>query len=294
MKANPWWVHPALLVTCIIYGANFSIAKSIMPEPIPPFGFIFIRVAVATTFFWLIHLLFVKEQIQVKREYFRLMVCGFFGAAINMLMFFKGLSLTSPVNASLIMTTTPVVVVVASYFILKERITWFKGIGLAMGFGGAVFLIGLHKFSWSNNYLLGDLMNMGNAITYAIFLVLVRPLMIKYHPITVIKWVFLFGFMFIIPFTVYEAAEISFSAFTAFQWGSLLYVVLGATVFAFLANVSALKYVSSSVVAYYTFMQPVVATVIELVAGRETPTIGKLFSALLIFGGVYLVSQRKA
>ncbi len=293
MKSNPWWVHPALLMTGLIYGANYSIAKSVMPEPVSPFGFIFIRVLIACTFFWLISFAIAPERIKSRRDYFRLFGSAIFGAGINMLLFFKGLSMTSPVNGSLIMTLTPVVVVTVSYIVLKESITRRKILGLAFGFSGAVFLIGLHEFSLSNDSLLGDLMVIGNAATYGIYLVLVKPLMARYHPITVAKWVFLFGLFFITPFSISGAMHISFAELTNVQWASVTYVILGTTVFAYLANISALKHVNSSVVGYYIFLQPLFAALIEIATGRELPTIGKLVSAILIFLGVYLVSVKR-
>ena len=293
MKNYPWWVHPLLLTTALIYGGNYSIAKSVMPEPLPPFGFILLRIAGSGVLFWLMHLFFIKEAIQHKRDYARLALCALFGAAINMLLFFDGLSLTSPVNASLIMTTTPIVVVIAAYLLLKERITRRKSLGLALGFGGAVSLIGLHELSWSNSLLLGDLMIMGNAAAYAIYLVLVKPLMARYHAVTVNLWVFFFGGIFVLPFTFQQAAAIPFGTLTMLQWGSIAFVVLLTTFFAYLVNASVLKYASSSLVGYYTFLQPVFATLIEVLAGREVPTVGKLVSAFLIFAGVYLVSVRR-
>ena len=293
MKANPWWVHPVLLTTGLIYGANYSIAKSLMPEPVSAFGFIFLRVLVAGLIFWLLSWAFVNESIESRRDFLKLMASAFFGAAVNMLLFFKGLSMTSPVNGSLIMTLTPVVVVTVSYFVLRERITSRKVLGLALGFGGAVFLIGLHEFSISNESLLGDLMMIGNASTYAVYLVLVKPLMARYHPITVMKWVFLFGLIFITPFSIGEAVSIPFATLNTSQWFSMAYVILGTTVFAYIANAAALKHINSSVVGYYIFLQPLFAALIEVVTGRELPTVGKLISATLIFLGVYLVSVRR-
>lgn len=292
MKARPWWVHPVLLTTGLVYGANYSIAKSVMPEPVSPFGFIFIRVLAAGLLFWLLGYLFVPEKIGSRRDFVKLMASGFFGAAINMLLFFQGLSMTSPVNGSLIMTLTPVVVVTVSYFVLKESITSRKVLGLAFGFGGAVFLIGLHEFSITNDSLLGDIMIIGNASTYAIYLVIVKPLLGRYHPVTVIKWVFLFGLIFIIPFSAHEAWATPFGTLSTGQWLSMAYVVLGTTVFAYIANAAALKYVNSSIVGYYIFLQPLFAALIEVLAGREVPTIGKVVSAFMIFLGVYLVSVK--
>lgn len=282
-----------LLTTGLIYGANYSIAKSLMPEPVSAFGFIFLRVLVAGLIFWLLSWAFVNESIESRRDFLKLMASAFFGAAVNMLLFFKGLSMTSPVNGSLIMTLTPVVVVTVSYFVLRERITSRKVLGLALGFGGAVFLIGLHEFSISNESLLGDLMIIGNASTYAVYLVLVKPLMARYHPITVMKWVFLFGLIFITPFSIGEAVSIPFATLNTSQWFSMAYVILGTTVFAYIANAAALKHINSSVVGYYIFLQPLFAALIEVVTGRELPTVGKLISATLIFLGVYLVSVRR-
>lgn len=282
-----------MLTTGLIYGANYSIAKSLMPEPVSAFGFIFLRVLVAGFVFWLLSWVFVNESIESKRDFLKLMASAFFGAAVNMLLFFKGLSMTSPVNGSLIMTLTPVVVVTVSYFVLRERITSRKVLGLALGFGGAVFLIGLHEFSISNESLLGDLMIMGNASTYAVYLVLVKPLMARYHPITVMKWIFLFGLIFITPFSIGEAVNTPFATLNTSQWLSMAYVILGTTVFAYIANAAALKHINSSVVGYYIFLQPLFAALIEVVTGRELPTVGKLVSAALIFMGVYLVSVRR-
>ncbi|WP_339784934.1 MAG: DMT family transporter [Imperialibacter sp.] len=293
MKANPWWVHPALLITGLLYGANYSVAKSVMPEPVSPFAFILVRVFVATVLFWLIQPLFTNEKIESRKDFIRLAVCGFFGAAINMLMFFKGLSMTSPVNGALIMTLTPVAVVTMSYFLLKERITTRKAIGLSFGLAGAVSLVGLHEFSFSNSFLLGDLLVIGNAVSYAIYLVLVKRLMAHYHPLTVVKWTFLFGLLFVTPFSIHEAVNIPFGDLSSAQWISIAYVLIGTTVIAYIANVSALKYVNSSVVGYYIFLQPLFATLIEVVSGRELPTVGKLISAALIFLGVYLVSVKR-
>ena len=210
--------HLAILGANIIYGLNYSIAKEVMPEYIAPFGFIFCRVSGALVLFWLFNAFSKMERIK-RNDFLRLALCGVFGVASNQLMFFYGLNLTTPINAAIIMTCNPILVLIISAAFIGERITPQKVGGIFLGICGAAGLI-LYKnqLSISSEGFIGDLFIFLNATSYAIYLVLVKPLMTRYKPITVIKWVFLFGFLIVIPFGFEEFSEINWSSFTTNTW----------------------------------------------------------------------------
>jgi len=294
--SNTFKAHLALFGANLIYGINYTAAKEVMPDFIMPFGFILCRVIGATLFFWLIHSAISNEKVE-RRDFILLFVCGFFGVALNQLSFFKGLNITTPINASIIMTATPILVLIASSLLIKERITWIKTIGIVIGLIGAVSLLlfkgnTIQQLEFGSDTIKGDLFILLNASSYGVYLVIVKPLMKKYHPVTVVKWVFLFGLMFVIPFGWEEVQQISWSNFTVKIWGCFGFVVIATTCFAYLFNIYALKNVSPSVVSSYIYLQPVIASLIALLAEKDSLTWIKGLATLLIFVGVYLVSQR--
>lgn len=285
--------HLAIFGANLIYGVNYTIAKDIMPNYIKPFGFIFCRVLGALVLFWLFQFFFEKEKID-RKDFFRLFICGLFGVASNQLMFFYGLNLTSPINAAIIMTCNPILVLIIASIILKEKITSRKIIGISLGLLGAVGLI-LNKESIQidDSNLLGDLFIFLNASSYAIYLVTVKPLMQKYSPITVIKWVFLFGAVIVIPFGWEQFGEVKWSDFNTTIWLSFLFVVVGTTFFAYLFNIYGLKRLNPSTVSTYIYSQPLIASLVALALQKDELNLVKIIAAILIFTGVYLVSLKK-
>lgn len=287
-----WKVQGSLVFVNLIYGANFVIAKMVMPHYIQPFGFIFVRVLFATLLFWLFNALISNDEKVEKKDFPRLALCALLGVATNQLLFFKGLNLTSPINASLIMTSVPVVVLLASALILGEKIGWKKVLGVCLGLSGAALLI-LNKkeLSFENSSLTGDLLIFINATSYSLYLVLVKPLMEKYNSHTIIKWVFLIGFFMVAPFGWQEFTAVSWDALPTDAWLAILYVVIGTSFLAYLLNAWALRYVNSSVVGIFVYLQPVFASIISISMGEGALSLKKVAYSLLIFAGVYLVTR---
>lgn len=285
--------HLAILGANLIYGINYSIAKEVMPEYISPFGFIFCRVLGALLLFWMLSLWMKKEKIE-KKDWKVLLLCGLFGVAGNQLMFFYGLNLTTPINAAIIMTSNPILVLIMAASLIGERITPKKVSGIFLGLAGAAGLI-LHgnQLSVSEDHFVGDLFIFLNATSYAIYLVLVKPLMYKYEATTVIKWVFLFGFFIVTPFGFNEFLTIEWANFTPSIWWAFIFVVVGTTFLAYLFNIYGLKQLNPSVVSTYIYSQPLIATVVALIMQQDEIDAIKIISATLIFIGVYLVSIRK-
>jgi len=263
-----------------------------MPDFILPSGFILLRVIGAVILFSLIYFLFVKERVD-KKDIISLAICGIFGVAINQLFFFEGLNLTTPINAAIIMTSNPVLVIIMSAVILHEKLDIRKGIGIALGLIGASALI-LNGGSLSGNtdFLLGNTFIFINAVSYGLYLVLVKPLMLKYHPITVMFYVFGFGFLYVLPFGYSELLAVEWTSFSPKIMWEVAFVVVCTTVIAYLLNSSALKQLNPSTVSIYIYTQPVLATLFAIFRNADTLDEMKIISASIIFVGVYLVSIR--
>lgn len=285
--------HLALLAANIIYGANYSIAKAIMPEYVKPFGFVVLRGIGAVLLFWFFHALLKREKVE-RADFPKLIAGAFLGIAANQLLFFKGLSMTTPINAAIIMTSTPILVLLAASLLLKERITASKIAGIVAGIVGALLIILMGKdFSFGSETMPGDLMVFINASLFGVYLVMIKPLMKKYHPLTVNKWIFFFGLLMSLPFGWNEALEIDWTNMPMNILGGVIFVVVGLSFFAYLFNSYALTKVSPSTVSIYIYSQPVFATTIAIGLGNDSLSVLKVIAALLIFGGVYLVSWGK-
>jgi len=277
-----------------IYGLNHTIAKGVMPAHIEAFGFIMLRVLGASILFWLLSPFAPKEKID-KKDYPRILGCAVFGMCINMLFFFKGLSLSTPINSSVIITLSPVMVLILASFILKEKITLIKGIGITLGLSGALALVLFSTDSVSNapNIPLGNLMFIINAFSYGFYLVIVKPLTKKYHAITLMKWLFLMGVILNLPVT--------YSEFVAVDWLNLpfdaiwrmAFVVAGTTFSTYLLNIYALKQLSASTISVFIYLQPLIAIIYAVLVGADHLTTIKVAAGLMVFVGVYLVSFKK-
>lgn len=298
MISNTTKAHIALLGANTIYGASYIIGKGIMPEKIDPTALVVIRLGCCAVLFWLMKFSITKERIE-KKDVQRIIMCGIFGGAASQLLFFHGISLTSPIDASIIMTLTPVVVLVFSFFILKERITKNKLLGITIGGIGAITLIVYGTTAVGTSSFLGNLFIFLNACFYGLFLVLAKKLMKKYHPITVISWMFLIGFAIVFPFGIDNVLATDFDQFTLNTYLIAGYMVLFTTFLAYLLNIYSLNHVSPSVNSSYIYFQPAISfimvsvfayTLMDDTYSKDISLI-KILSCLLVIAGVYLVSK---
>jgi drug/metabolite transporter (DMT)-like permease len=284
--------HLALAGANLFYGAGFTVAKHIMPRLIQPLGFIFIRVSVVMILFWLSWFGGKKFRATIARkDWITLILGGLFGVALNQMLFFMGLNLTYPIHASLIMMSTPLLITIIAMFVLRERIKMEKAIGLVMGIAGALLLMSAGKeITITGSSAIGDLYVFLNAASYAIYLVMIKPLMQRYRPIIVIRWVFLFGFLFVFPFGFPQFKEISWQAFEWTDYLSVAFIVVCVTFFTYLWNIYALRHLSPSTAGAYIYLQPIFAAIISVIVIGEQLTWIKILATILIFAGVYLVN----
>jgi drug/metabolite transporter (DMT)-like permease len=212
--------------------------------------------------------------------------------AANMLLFFKGLSITTPINGAVLMLNTPIFVILFAAILIGEKLTLKKVSGILIAATGAVLLVGGSNLSFSSQTALGDLYVTLNAIIYAFYLVYAKRLMLKYHPLTVTLYSFFIGFFFVLPFGLNQMFEIDFANLPVHIWLSILFVTVGATFFTYVLNAYALKYATSSLVGSYIYLQPVLATIIAVAMGKDALTIEKIGFGLMVLAGVILAAYK--
>lgn len=284
--------HISLFLSMVIYAAGFTIIKEVTPSHIAPAGFVALRVLGATPLLWIAGI-FIREKVE-RKDLGRLVLLSLCGVSINQSLFIRGMSLTSPISGAIIMITSPLLVLILGNIILKEKITWQRFTGILIGLGGAALLILSSTVSNSKaDSPLGDLFIFLNALSWGTFLVLVKPLMKKYHTVTILKWCFLFGVIILVPLGFTDVMAIEWHTLNNRVIFDILFVVVGVTFIAYLMNVFALKALSPAVVSAYIYTQPVMAAAIALMLGKDELTWQKIVSAVLIFIGVMLASQNK-
>lgn len=292
---NRWKAHGAVIITNLLFGVNYAAVKHITPQYILPFGLNFARVITALLLFWLLYIIKPLGNAGIQRKHVPLfMLCGLTGVTINQLFFIKGLSLTSSIHASLLALATPIFITFIAAWILQERLTVVKILGLILGVGGAAMLIVLKQNTPNKqDSLLGDMYILINAISYAFYMVWVRPLMQNYSPLHVMRWVFTFGAIFLIPFCWNDFFKTNWQLFGAFEWLILALICVGATFVAYLFNVYGISKIGASATGSYIYTQPVFAAIIAVWLLGEQFTLIKLLAGICIFAGVFLVNAKK-
>ena len=287
------FAHLAVLGANLIYGVNYVVAKGIMPDFLEPRAIILLRIVGATIIFWIVSSFFPKEKV-ARKDLIKLGYISFFGIALNQVMFFEGLNLTTPINASIIVVGIPIIVMVFSHFLIGDKLTVNKIIGIIIGSSGAAYLIlQSGSISFSSNTFIGNIFIVINATSYGLFLVLVKPLMAKYSPLTIMKWVFLFGIFYVTPISIGLVIEADYGAIPVNIWFSIGFVILFTTVLAYLLNNYSLASLSPTVNSAYIYSQPVIASIVALAAGKDSLSYTEVVAAALIFIGVYFVSFRR-
>lgn len=289
--------HLALLGVSLIYGSSFLIAKGAMADAVPPRAFIQFRVTGAALLFWLLAPWTSSDRIyrMPRKDFLRLALSAVFGVTTNMLFFFEGLNRTTPVNASIMMVSGPIAVLIVGALLVKERITPPKIVGIALGAFGALLLIlsgANYDLSglFQNDVALGNLFVLINAVSYAVYLVIVKPLMARYNAIFIIRWIFTLGILFVLPFGGPQVMEIDWATWNVNVIYSVAFVIVGTTFLTYLGNIIALKTLHPATVGAYIYLQPLIAGFLSLFYAGEEWGVDMLIGGAAIFAGVYFVS----
>lgn len=296
LRSNSQWkAHLAVLGTNLFFSINYSLVKFISPSLVKPFALNILRAGLSVVPFWIVWLFGNTPAKIYKKDWAGFFWCALTGVAINQMLFIKGLTLTSTIHAALLTLATPLLVTIFALWVLKEKFTIFKALGLSLGIGGSVLLI-LQKEAGhqATDYLTGDVLILINAIAYAIYFILVKPLMQTYSPLHVIRWVFTIGFLMMLPFGWQQTAEINWGLFQWQHYAALFAIVIPGTFLAYYFNAYGIQHIGAGATGSYIYTQPVFAVLIAIIFLSESFSWQKAVAACLIFGGVYLVSFRKA
>ena len=283
----------AALGATTIYGLNHTIAKEVMPAYIQGFGFVQVRLLGAAILFWLVSL-FIPQQKIDRADLPKMLLCALLGMVINMLCFFKGLELSTPINSAVLITITPILVFVFSAILIKERLLLPRVVGVIMGFVGALVLIvfGNEIRQDAPNIPLGNSLFIINASCFGLYLVLVKSLSAKYTTVHLLKWLFLFGFIMALPISYPEFSQVSWVTLPFEAVWRFAFVVIGTTFMTYLLNVYALKQLKASTVGVFTYLQPLIGIGYAILVGADALTAYKLGAGSVVLLGVYLVTKR--
>ena len=276
-----------------IYGLSHTIAKEVMPAYIQGFGFVQVRLLGAAILFWLVSL-FIPQQKIDRADFPKILLCALFGMVINMLCFFKGIELSTPINSAVLITITPILVFVFSAILIKERLLLPRVVGVILGFVGALVLIvfGNEIRQDAPNIPLGNALFVINATCFALYLVLVKSLSAKYTTVHLLKWLFLFGFIMALPISYPEFSQVSWATLPFEAVWRFAFVVIGTTFMTYLLNVYALKQLKASTIGVFTYLQPLIGIGYAILVGSDALTAYKLGAGGVVLLGVYLVTKR--
>jgi drug/metabolite transporter (DMT)-like permease len=293
---NTFKAHAAVLGANLFFGINYSVLKVLTTSYMNPFAINMARAAVSTFLLWVLYLLKPSSATFDKKDLPRFILCGATGVTINQLLFVKGVSLTISIHAALLSLATPIFIVVLATWMLKEAFTFKKSIGLALGICGALLLVLSRTKAGSTTgkeVFTGDLFIIINAISYAFYFVIVRPLMQKYSAVHVLRWVFTFGTIMIIPFGFPPLLHTDWQLFEMSTWAALSFAVIGATFLSYLFNIYSLKILGPGITGSYIYTQPLFAAAIGILLLNEPFESVQIIAALLIAAGVFVVNNTK-
>ena len=295
MTKDKWHGHMAIFAANILFGINIPIAKTLMPEWIDPVGLTFLRMSFGAIAFWLVSVFTLNEKVS-KKDLLILFFCAILGTTVNQLTFIEGLGMTSPIDAGLIVTLNPMMVMLISALVLREPITSKKAGGVLVGACGALLIIWQSYTTGAGigGSMMGNLLCFLSVISYATYLVISKPIAQRYSPVTLMKWMFLFAAVVAVAIYYRPLTAVDYAAVSPRIWAGIAYVVVGATFFSYRMVPVAQHHLRPTVVSMYNYVQPVVAVLFTVALGLDTFGFTKAGAALCVFIGVWLVTKSKS
>ena len=289
--------HLASAAAYIIFGINVVVCRDIAVDgTVAPIVLFTMRALVAGVLFWLVSLFGPKETVP-PRDLLRLAGAGMLGLLLPQLTFLYASGHTTPVDLSVMSTTTPIFTMFVAAIFLKEPITWKKAGGVALSFGGILWLILQSTFGAngaSQTEPIGILFCFANYIVFALYLGTCRPLIARYSPVTSMKWMFLAAFLVSVPFSLPLLPTTHFAAVPVSVWWEIGFMVFFSTFVAYWLIPVGQQRIRPTLVSMYGYLQPIIAIAVAIWVGQDHITVTKVVAALLVFTGVWVVNQSRA
>lgn len=285
-----------MLAACAAWGLMAPLGKDAMSHGINGLDMVSFRVIGAALCFWLTSLLSTKKEKVSPHDLLMFFFAGMLAVVFNQCCFTIGLSLTSPVNASIVTTTLPIVTMILAALFLKEPVTGKKILGILLGASGALLLImgNGSGAQTGNGNLLGDLLCITAQCSFAVYLTVFKKLIQRYTVVTCMKWMFTYAALVILPFTGKGLAALPWSEIPAGTWLETAFVVFVATYLAYIMMMTGQKRLRPTIISMYNYVQPIVACVVSVATGLGVFGWGQGIAVALVFGGVWLVTQSKS
>lgn len=285
--------HLFALTANILWGLMSPIGKSAL-SAFSPLSVTTFRMVGAAACFWLLSLFCKHEQVH-HRDMLKIFFASLFALVFNQGVFIFGLSMTSPIDASIVTTTLPIVTMIVAAIYLKEPVTNKKVLGIFVGAMGALILIISSQSAASGNgNITGDLLCLVAQISFSIYLTVFKGLSQQYSPVTLNKWMFVYASICYIPFSYHDIAAIQWSGISTPALFQVGYVVVGGSFLAYICIMTAQRLLRPTVVSMYNYMQPIVASTVAIIIGLGTFSLEKGIAIALVFLGVYIVTQSKS
>jgi len=284
-------VHIVLFLVSLFYGILFSWAGEIMPKYLNAEALVWMRIAFATAAFHLIGLMGKTIKIDWKKHGLELAICGFFGTSANMYLFFKGLQSTFPINAAVLMLATPLFVALFDHLRLKIKPNIGFSLALLIAAWACYKLLTESLHTFTTETLTGDLLVFINAIFYAIYLVRIKKLTAIYPPITLNRWTFSFGLLFMSPLGIYAVAQSDFTQIPEPIWGKIIYILVVMRFLVYHMNAYAVKIAGPTLTGIYIYLQPLLATLIAFVLQTDSVSAMKIFWILLVLAATFYATR---
>ena len=294
MEKNKLNGHIAMFSANVIFGLNIPVSRTLMPEILSPYTLTFFRLGGGMLLFWIASVFVKKEHVPAK-DLFLLFFASLFGLTLNQLPYFIGLSMTSPIDASIVITILPILTMILAAIIIKEPITLMKAVGVLVGASGALLLVfNSHTVHVGKSNFLGNMIIFGAVASFAVYLTLFKNLITRYSSITVMKWMFLFGTIVCFPFCYKPLIQTDFALLTTGTYWRIGYVVIFATFLGYLFLPLGQKVLRPTTLSMYNYVQPIVASMVAVAIGIDVFGVEKALSSVLVFAGVYIVTQSKS
>lgn len=278
-----------------MWGLMSPVGKDAMNHGIDGLSMVSFRVAGAALLFWIASLLAGRERIPT-RDVLLLAGAALLGVVFNQCLFTIGLSVTSPINASIVTTSMPIFAMVLSFLILGEPITVKKASGVLIGCTGAVILILASATAGSAKVgdIRGDLMCICAQLSFALYLSLYNKMVRKYNAFTVNKWMFTWAAVFVVPVSSGHLAALPWASLTTTTWMEVGFVVFFGTFVSYLLSIVAQGVLRPTVVSVYNYVQPIVSVTVSVLTGLGVFTWPQGVAVILVFSGVWLVVKSKS
>ena len=288
--------HLACFAAYAIFGVNIIVCKDLTGgHLISPIAIFTLRSLGAGLMFWILSLFLPYEKVE-KLDYLKILAAAFLGYFVTQLTFLMAIPDVTPMHCSIISSMSPIYTMFIAALVLKEPLSWQKAGGVALSLCGILFLI-LNNAGGSGDKessLYGLFLMFLNSLSFSLYLGIFKPVIAKYSVVTFMKWIFLFSALMSLPLSFREVFSFGWTRIPAEQMWKLGYLIVFATFIAYFLIPFGQKRIRPTLVSMYSYIQPIIATVISVMIGMDILTWQKVLAAAMVFGGVFVVSRSRS